>query len=73
MELVGSRTRKLLAEVYPDQARRCRSVRNRWSRTSGVINHIEFAQLVELARRPFPDGTYRDDAGDVRLITPVMD
>ncbi|MBA3295292.1 MAG: DUF2254 domain-containing protein [Geodermatophilaceae bacterium] len=29
--------------------------------------------LRQLARRPFPDGMYRDDAGDVRLITPVMD
>ncbi len=29
--------------------------------------------LRQLARRPFPDGTYRDDAGDVRLIVPAMD
>lgn len=29
--------------------------------------------LRQLARRPFPDGTYRDEAGNVRLITPVMD
>ncbi|MBA3369264.1 MAG: DUF2254 domain-containing protein [Geodermatophilaceae bacterium] len=29
--------------------------------------------LRQLARRPFPDGTHRDEAGDVRLTTPVMD
>ncbi len=29
--------------------------------------------LRQLARRPFPDGTYRDEAGDVRLIVPAMD
>jgi len=28
--------------------------------------------LRQLATRPFPDGTYRDDAGEVRLITRVM-
>jgi len=29
--------------------------------------------LRQLARRPFPDGTYRDEDGDVRLIVPAMD
>ena len=29
--------------------------------------------LRQLARRPFPDGTYRDEAGEVRLIVPVME
>ncbi|MBA3418282.1 MAG: DUF2254 domain-containing protein [Geodermatophilaceae bacterium] len=29
--------------------------------------------LRQMARRPFPDGTYRDDAGDLRLIVPAMD
>jgi uncharacterized membrane protein len=28
--------------------------------------------LRQLARRPFPDGRYRDDAGDVRLTVPTM-
>jgi uncharacterized membrane protein len=29
--------------------------------------------LRQLARRPFPDGKYRDEHGDVRLIIRVMD
>ena len=29
--------------------------------------------LRQLARRPFPDGLHRDDAGEVRLIVPTMD
>lgn len=29
--------------------------------------------LRQLARRPFPDGTHRDDDGDVRLVVPSMD
>jgi uncharacterized membrane protein len=29
--------------------------------------------LFQLARRPLPDGLYRDEAGEVRLIEPVMD
>jgi uncharacterized membrane protein len=29
--------------------------------------------LRQLARRPFPDGKYRDEAGDVRLVIRVMD
>lgn len=29
--------------------------------------------LRQLARRPFPDGVYRDDDGDVRLVVPTMD
>jgi uncharacterized membrane protein len=28
--------------------------------------------LRQLARRPFPDGVYRDEAGEVRLIVPTM-
>jgi uncharacterized membrane protein len=28
--------------------------------------------LRHLVRRPFPDGRYRDDAGEVRLVVPVM-
>jgi uncharacterized membrane protein len=28
--------------------------------------------LRQLARRPFPDGVYRDEAGDVRLVVPTM-
>jgi len=28
--------------------------------------------LRQLAPRPFPDGTYRDDGGEIRLITQVM-
>ena len=29
--------------------------------------------LRQLARRPFPDGRHRDEAGEVRLIVPTMD
>ncbi len=29
--------------------------------------------LRQLARRPFPDGRHRDDAGEVRLTVPSMD
>jgi uncharacterized membrane protein len=29
--------------------------------------------LRQMARRPFPDGTYRDEDGEVRLTTPAMD
>ena len=28
--------------------------------------------LRQLARRPFPDGIYRDEAGEVRLVVPTM-
>jgi uncharacterized membrane protein len=28
--------------------------------------------LRQLARRPFPDGVYRDEAGEVRLVVPTM-
>jgi uncharacterized membrane protein len=28
--------------------------------------------LRQLAQRPFPDGVYRDDAGEVRLLVPTM-
>jgi uncharacterized membrane protein len=27
--------------------------------------------LRQLARRPFPDGVYRDESGDMRLVVPT--
>jgi len=53
MELVGEQTRKLLDEVYPDEGPEIEEGPEPTiaARKSGVVSHIEFAKLVELARR----------------------